>query len=739
MKVICIGNYPPRKCGIATFTENLVHSILDAAKCNSSTFQLEVIAMNDQGQEYNYPPIVTGSINDRLRENYQKAANYINDAGADICLFQHEYGIYGGESGLLALSLLSKINIPIVSTFHTVLLHPNFHQREVLKKIAGYSDRIVVMNSIAIGFLEKVFDVPKHKILQIEHGVPDFSKLGKAQVVRPKSWVDRKVMLTFGLIGRSKGIETVIKALPEIVKKYPDILYVVLGKTHPHVIKYAGEEYREYLEKLTHDLKMEKHMEFLNQYVSEEDLMNYLMATDLYVTPYLNKAQITSGTLAYAVGGGAAVVSTPYWHAEELITKERGRLFPFKDHKALSVVVNDLLDKPEELAMLKKNAFEYGLSIAWPKIGKAYLDVFTQLAPPGKKISSKSFSGFKYQVPEFSTKHLERLTDDTGLVQHARGSVADYKSGYCLDDNSRAMITCLKAYRRFNDQEYIPLVHRYLAYLMYMQNADGSFKNYLNYWRNVVEEVASDDAFGRAVWALGYLIRYAPSDSYFQIAMNLFNNAIHHFDKIRYARGFANSIRGLYHYVQRFPDQEQYAKMLDDLAGKLNAKFQKNNHEDWHWFEPGLTYDNGLLPGAMFLAYEITENPEYLETGLKSMELLESKCFTKGHLSLIGNRHWFNPYDEEIEFAQQPIDALAMLMMYCSAYKVYGDEQYLGKIRLCFEWFFGNNDLNLPLYDEETQGCNDGLEEFCINRNQGAESIIAYLMSWLIAEEHLRK
>lgn len=736
MKVICIGNYPPRKCGIATFTENLVQSVLRAAEINNRSLDLEVIAMNDLGQNYEYPSVVKQSIRDRMKEDYMEKADYINNSGADICLFQHEYGIYGGESGLLILSLLQKIKIPIVSTFHTVLLNPTFHQREVLKRIAEYSSKIVIMNSIAIGFLQSVFRVPENKILRIEHGVPDFSNINKGEVKRPESWKGRKVMLTFGLIGRSKGIETTIKALPAIAAKHPDVLYVILGKTHPHVIKYAGEEYREYLEKLTVDLEMQNHVEFLNQYVSESELMNYLLAADVYVTPYLNKAQITSGTLAYAVAGGAAVVSTPYWHAEELLTPERGRLFEFKDYRGLAAVVNDLFDDPALMTTLQQNAYEYGLTIAWPKIGLAYLDVFQHLITQVKSANGKERE-FQFQLPDFNIRHLERLTDDTGIVQHARSNVADYKTGYSLDDNARALIVCVKAYQRFKDPKYLPLIHRYMAYMVYMLNTDGSFKNYLNYWRNVTEDLASDDAFGRAVWALGFTIRFAPADSYFQLAMELFHNALHHLGKMRYARGYTNCIMGIYHYLQRFPDQEQYVKILDNLAESLCHKFQRHSHDEWRWFEPTLTYDNGLLPGALFLAHEITEKPEYLDIAIESMTFLEKKCFANHHLTLIGNGRWLRPVEDETAFAQQPIDAMAMIMMYRNAHKVLKDSRYKEKMRISFEWFFGNNDLGMPLYDEETNGCNDGLEEFCVSRNQGAESLIAYLLSWLIVTENI--
>ena len=738
MKVICIGNYPPRKCGIATFTENLVKSILTAAEIHAENLEFEVIAMIDQGQEYDYPPIVKQTMNDRVRADYEKMADYINHSGAEICLLEHEYGIYGGDSGLLILSLLRKLQIPIISTFHTVLEKPSFHQKEVLKKIGDYSSRIVVMSSLAIEFLTRVYEFPREKIVRIEHGVPDFIKIKDNPVIKPESWTSRKVMLTFGLIGRSKGIETVIKALPGIVKKHPEVLYVVLGKTHPHVVKHAGEEYRNFLVNLTNQLGLQSHVEFLDQYVHESELMEYLMAADIYVTPYLNKAQITSGTLAYAVGGGSAVISTPYWHAEELLAEGRGQLFNFGDYEALTNIVNELLDNPDELELLQKRAFDYGLHIAWPKIGYQYLSVFKQIIDEDKAGKIKRPLPFLLKVPEFRPDHLERLTDFTGMIQHAKGGIPNYKTGYCLDDNTRAIIVCLMAYQRSDEERYLSLIYRYLAFLMYMQNRDGSFKNYLTYWRNTVEEVGSDDAFGRAMWALGYLIRFAPSDTLFQISHELFHISTQQLSQLQHARGYANCILGLYHYIKRFPDQENFVKMLEMLADRQCDKYYDHDKPDWHWFESTITYDNGILPMALFLAYEIIEKPEYLRIARESSGFLENMCFKKGYLTLVGNGKWPSHVEPGTDFGQQAIDAATMIMMYSTIQGSMPDRHTLEKLRISFEWFFGNNDLNLPLYDDETKGCNDGIEEFCMNRNQGAESTLAYLMAWLIAEPYMQ-
>ena len=734
MKVICIGNYPPRQCGIATFTENLVQSILGAAGIRNEQFDLEIIAMNNQNNDYPYPSVVVKTIADRKKEEYIEASDYINQSVADICLIQHEYGIFGGESGLLLLSLLRRLKIPIVTTCHTVLEKPTFHQKEVLQKIAAYSSKIVVMNQLAIGLLEKSYFINPKKIVRIQHGVPDFGNLSKLKTVKPKEWEDKTVILTFGLIGRSKGIETVIRAMPEIVMKDPQALYVVLGKTHPSIIQNEGEEYREHLMEMVQKLGVGEHVSFINEYVDEKDLMTYLKAADIYVTPYLNKAQITSGTLSYAVASGCAVISTPYWHAEELLADNRGVLFDFKDSIELAKVVCELLKNPRQLEHLKEKAFRYGKSMTWPIIGDSYLSLFHQIISENR-LSKKDVCG-ALPYPSFELAHLYRLTDQIGILQHARTSIPYFKAGYCLDDNSRALVLTLLTYHKTRDPDILKLIDVYFSNILYMQEKDGSFNNFLDFQRHAFVGDSSDDALGRTFWALGSLVNYAPTDSMFQLAMDVFNRSEQHLKKIRYARGFANGILGLEQFIKRFPDQEKFRILLADLADKLCHKYEKHNGEDWYWFEETLSYDNALLPASLYVAYQITQNEKYFQIAEKSRLFLESKCWKEEWLSLIGNYRWPQKGEEFALFAQQPIDAFAMTLMYEKAYQVTHEKEMIEKLLLSFYWFLGYNDLNISLIDSETKGCHDGIEEFNINRNQGAESMIAYLMSYLIAEPY---
>ena len=736
MKVICLGNFPPRQCGIATFTENLVRAIMSSAANHSIPIVMEVIAMNDCNKTYPYPPIVKHVIRNNEMDDYILMAEYINNSGAEICLLQHEFGIYGGESGVLLLALLRRLKVPIVSTFHTILQKPSFHQREIMMRIASYSSKIVIMNNLAIDFLVDIYHVDRDKIIRIEHGVPDFECCKDQLLPAPSHWNNRIVILTFGLIGRSKGIETAINALPAIVSKHPEILYVVLGKTHPHILCHAGEEYREFLENLVKSLNLEKNVAFINEYVSELELMSYLYSADLYLTPYLNKSQITSGTLSYAVSGGCAVISTPYWHAEELLADGRGRLFDFGNHHQLTEIVNQLLDDPDSLRRLQQKAYEYGKTISWPLIGKAYLDLFYATINQTKFSVIQSNKGLIIKYPPFDISHLKQLTDDTGLIQHAKASVPCDKSGYCLDDNARAIIVCVAAWKKTNDQAYLDLMNKYLSYLIYMRQKDGSFKNYLTY-DHVTLDKTSDDTFGRTFWALGFMVRFAPTDSLFHLGLDLFEHSLPQLDKLTYPRGYANCLLGLYHYAKQFPDQEQFLKLIQVLSEKLCEKFVLHKRENWNWYENSITYDNGLLPAALYRSYEITGNLRCLQIADESRIFLESKCFREDWLSLIGNRIWLH-LDQDYEiFAQQPIDAMAMIILYESAWEATGNKKFIDKLRLSFDWFFGKNDLNISLFDPETKGCNDGIEAYNINRNQGAESNIAYLLSWLIAEPFL--
>jgi glycosyltransferase involved in cell wall biosynthesis len=731
MKLAFIGTYPPRECGIGTFTKNLFNAILNkkgSTKLKSEGF---VVAMNDNDLSYKYPEEVKLTIRQQHQEDYLKAAEFINLSGADLCVLQHEFGIYGGESGVYILPLLHRLEVPVVVTLHTILKTPSYNEKVILIEICKMAQKIVVMTHKAIEFLIQVYKVPKEKIVLIEHGVPDIY-FSQEQSKKEFKLERKKVLLTFGFIGRNKGIETVIRALPKVIDKYPDVIYIVLGKTHPNVLRHSGEEYRVFLMRLVKTLRLEKHVVFLNEFIDEQDLFKYLYASDIYITPYLNEAQITSGTLSYAVGVGAAVMSTPYWHAVELLSEGRGKLFNFNDPDSLSSVMIQLLDHPSDLHEMKRKALDFGRLITWPKTGEKYVQVVTGVVELEPKISEKEDTQLDLLIlPPFSLAHINRLTDDTGIIQHAKFGIPNLKEGYCLDDNARALLMVLMAYRQIKDKRALELSPIYLSYIHYMQNPDGTFRNFLSFSRNFLDEVGSEDSFGRTIWALGYLLGNAPNDAYYQTGKLVFFNAAPNFEKLTSIRSIANTIIGISLYLKSNLSDDVMTERLRNLTGILQFRYHECKTADWHWYENLLAYDNGILPLAMLHAAEILHDDKINEIAIESMNFLTSHTLKDNYLSIIGNEKWYKKEGERSVYAQQPIDAMAMVLMYHQAFHLTKDKEYLNKLYTSFLWFLGENDLRMSLYDFETKGCCDGFESYGVNRNQGAESSLAYLISHL--------
>jgi glycosyltransferase involved in cell wall biosynthesis len=728
MKLAYIGSYPPRQCGIGTFTQNLAHAMLDHGQ---GINEILIFALNEHDQQYSYPPEVKLCIRQEQQTDYLEAANFINLSGADACILEHEFGIFGGQSGVYILPLLHRLNIPLITTLHTILEIPSYNEKAILKEICKMSDRVVVMSQKAIHLLMEIYEVPKEKIVLIEHGVPDI-RFDKEQTRTEFKINQKKLLLTFGFIGRNKGIETVIKALPQVIEKHPEVLYIVLGKTHPNVLRHSGEEYRTYLQVLIKTLKLNEHVLLLNEFLDENELFKYLSACDIYITPYLNEAQITSGTLSYAMGAGCAVVSTPYWHAVELLAQNKGRLFDFNDFDGLSRILNELLENPEILNVIQKKASEYGQNITWPKIGQKYAELITYVSSEPKVPSPKKENAIDpLLLPPFTLAHIKRLTDDTGIIQHAKFGIPNLKEGYCLDDNARALLMVCMSYKQKKDPlalEYMPI---YLSYIHYMQNKNGTFRNFLSFNRNFLDEVGSEDSFGRTIWALGYLLGNAPNDAYYQTGKLVFFDAAPNFEKIKSIRGIANTIIGICYYLKTNDSDDIMKLSLKKLADKLAANYNQNQSENWKWFESLLAYDNGILPLALLHASQVLEDDKVSEVAFATMNFLTRHTLKDGYLSIIGNKDWYVKDKERSMFAQQPLDALAMVLMYHQAFALTGDRDFLQKLFTSFMWFLGENDMRMSLYDFETKGCCDGFENYGVNRNQGAESSLAYLISHL--------
>lgn len=731
MKLAYISTYPPRECGIGAFTKDLAHSMINVNGQGIHANKSIIIALNDHDQTYIYPKEVKLVIQQEQQADYLAAANFINLSGADICLLEHEFGIFGGQNGVYILPLLHRLKIPLVVTLHTVLQTPSYNEKAVLKEICKMASRLVVMSNKAIGFLTNVYEVPKEKIALIEHGVPDIH-FNQAESKKDFKLEEKKVLLTFGFMGRNKGIETVIKALPKIIGDYPEVLYIILGKTHPNILRHSGEEYRTYLQLLVHSLGLSRHVMFLNKFVSQKELFKYLSACDIYITPYTNEAQITSGTLTYAMGAGCAVISTPYWHAEELLSDGKGRLFDFTDSDGLAIILKELLEQPEVLKKLQKKASDYGTKITWPKIGEQYLALAKNImADHQEPVAKKETIVNPLHLPPFSLAHIKRLTDDTGIIQHAKFGIPNLKEGYCLDDNARALLMVLMAYQQKKDSLALDLSPIYLSYIHYMQNKDGTFRNFLSFNRNFLDEVGSEDSFGRTIWALGYLLGHPPNDAYYQTGKLMFLDAAPNFEKLKSIRGIANTMIGISYYLRSNIADDIMTERLRNLAHKLIKQYEDNSTPQWKWFETLLAYDNGILPLALLHAAEILNDEKITKYALETMNFLTGITLKDGFLSIIGNKEWYKKDEERSMFAQQPIDALAMILMYHQAFHLTMDKEYLNKLYISFMWFLGENDLRLSLYDFETKGCCDGFESDGVNRNQGAESTLAYLTSHL--------
>ncbi|MDA3905509.1 MAG: glycosyltransferase family 4 protein [Bacteroidales bacterium] len=732
MKIAVIGNYPPRKCGIATFTENFVDSLLQVKDAKTSLYnQIDVFAMNDQDEMYEYPSIVKQSIRQNNKDDYYKAVDIINNSNYDCCYIQHEFGIYGGHSGLFVNIFFTQIKIPLFVTLHSVLKVLNFHQQGILENMILFSTQLIVMCKTALNILISYHNIRKEKISVIHHGAPVFKTFDRINAKKAKGWSNYTILMTFGLIGRSKGLETAIRSLPEVCKIYPNIRYVILGRTHPHIIKHEGEDYRECLTQLAEELGVIENVIFLDKYVNEPELTSYLQACDIYVTPYLNEAQITSGTLIYAVSSGAAVISTPYWHAVELFKKGRGILIDFESHKQLEKAILNLLSHPQQLLSVQQAAFEYGKNVSWPIIGKETHKLVLNSISKVTKQKIKTEDVFLNTQPEFSLDHFNSITDSTGIFQHAIYNLPDYNHGYCTDDNARALIMAIKLNRNIKSRESEKLITKFLSFLNYMQVEDGSFVNMLSYSKNHLLNNYSQDSFGRAIWALGYTIKYAPLLNQKAFAYEMFRKAVHYFNNLIDLKSIANVILGIVFYLKENPDDKSVEFQLKDFLQKLYISYKTVSDKNWRWYENKLSYDNAILPLAMFYGASYFKKQEYFDVAMESLTFLEKVSYKDNHLSLIGNEKWLEKGHKKSSFSQQPIDAMAFVLLYQCLYKLTNDKKYKNKSKSAFSWFLGNNDLGASIYDQQTKGCADGLFEDNLNLNQGGESLLAWLIAHL--------
>ncbi|HPC94490.1 MAG TPA: glycosyltransferase [Sedimentisphaerales bacterium] len=733
-KVVFISSFPPRKCGIATFTSDLIKNTAAAA---GGLFEPLVVTMrSDPAIRYDNP--VKFEIRQNVRQDYICAADYINFSHVDLVSVQHEFGLFGGEAGSYLSLLLKRLKAPVVTTVHTVLESPEPAYRRSMLELCERSDVVVTMNERGVDMLTDIYGVGPDKIRLIAHGIPDLPFVDSNYYKHKFGLEGHRTILTFGLISRNKGIEVMLRAMPRIIEAHPDVIYIILGMTHPTVREYEGESYRFSLQQIVKDLHLQNHVIFHNRFVDDTELHNFLCASDVYVTPYLSREQLTSGTLAFAVGTGKAVVSTPYWAAMELLADNRGRLVPFGDSEQLAETIIELLQNKSLFYELRGRAYDYGRSRTWPKIGQAYWKLFSEIEVPvqtsGKIVLTAAETISNIEAPEPSLDHLLQLTDDTGLYQHARFAIPDRAHGYCTDDNARAAIAMAKYYSQYPDPRALRLLDTYLSFLVHAQNPDGSVRNFMNFDRSWQDNEPAHDAFGRTLWALGTVMAYPPSPAYLSLAKDCFDHAVGHVQK-QYPRGMAYAILGMCDYLRQFPGASDIKREMELAATSLVRQHEESRQRDWEWFEDILTYDNAILPHALFAAGKALLDETYTEVASRTAKFLLDNTFDGDHFSFVGCLGWYERGKPRATFDQQPIEAAGMVLMLRAAYDATKDPDLLTLQRKAFDWFLGANDLRVPLYDFQTKGCSDGLMAGGVSGNQGAESTVSFLLALLAITE----
>jgi len=737
-RIAFVGNYLPRQCGIATFTTDLCTALAN----EYGNGRLFAIPVNDPDSNYEYPEQVRLELQQEDLTSYERAAEFLNFNGNDLVCLQHEYGIYGGVAGRHILTLLRKLKMPVVTTLHTVLKEPDANQRLVLEEITRLSDRVVVMSQQAAQLLREVYAVQEEKIDIIPHGVPDF------QFMDPNYFKDRfgaegkSVLLTFGLLSPNKGIENVIRALPAILAKHPNVVYIVSGATHPHIRRRDGERYREELQAMAEQLGVSSHLVLFNRFVSAEELVEHVGAADIYITPYRQEAQIVSGTLAIALGAGKAIISTPYWHAKELLADHRGVIVPFENPGAIAEAVLRLLDNDGERHAMRKRAYLHSRGTIWPKTARDYMASFQRarfersLRPRATRKDDGDATALD-SMPALNTAHMLDMTDDTGILQHAIFSVPNSSEGYTTDDNARALIVSSLL---DNDPahaagpEHPNLSHRYLAFLWLAFKTDsGRFRNFLGYDRRWLEDVGSDDSHGRALWALGKVLGHSQDTGLRGAAGRLFEAAVPATLTFTSPRAWAFSILGMQAYLDWFPGDRAVQAVRNTLANQLLDIYERSHSATWKWFEKSLSYSNARLSQSLILAGWRSSNQRMIAAGMESLKWLVAEQHRDDAETFvpIGSNGFFVEGCQKARFDQQPVEACATVSACLEVYKLTEDSHWLGEAQQVFRWFLGKNDLQMSLYDPKTGGCRDGLHPDRINENQGAESTLSFLMALL--------
>lgn len=728
-EILFITTYPPRECGIATYSQDLKNAIQEKF---GHSFSLKVCALNSTEAIYNYPQEVKYTIQTNEKEQFIQLAKKINaDKNISMIFLQHEFGLFGRENGSYILKLITHLKRPITTTFHTVLPNPNGKLKKIVRKIVDYSDTIIVMTNTSAAILQSDYGIANQKINVIAHGthlvVSDDISQNKSKI----HLADRVILSTFGLLSEGKSIETAIEALPKIIEKFPNIIYLVIGKTHPEVLKRDGEKYRNSLYEKVFELGLQNNVRFINRYLSLQELMDYLQRTKIYLFTSKDPNQAVSGTLAYALACGCPVISTPIPHAKELLDGA-GINFNFQNSEQLADAAIKLLFDPTLLKEMRLNALHKISPTSWQNAAIAHVELTKSSLP-------KHASELKYEVPKISLQHIKHLTTNNGMIQFSKIAIPDLESGYTLDDNARALIAVAKHYNLTNDSDDLKLITIYLDFIIFCQQEDGSFLNYVDtdgkfFLKNKDENL--EDSNGRAIWALGEFCSYQNlfSEDLIDAAKFALKKSLRNITTLRSPRAIAFAIKGLYFY--NLEKENVIIKVIiTKLADNLVSKFKGVSDKNWKWFENYLTYANSLLPEAMLYASMSSGNVLYKNIAKKSFDFLLSITFRNNQIKVISNQGWHHKNSNANDFGEQPIDVTYTILALNTFYKEFDDSDYLQKMETAFNWFLGKNHLHQIVYNPATGGCYDGLEEHHVNLNQGAESTVSYLMARLVFEE----
>jgi glycosyltransferase involved in cell wall biosynthesis len=736
-RIAVVGNYLPRRCGIATFTTDLC----DALHAEYATTELLALPVNDTEEGYAYPARVRFELSEDNLASYRQAADFLNFSNIDLVCLQHEYGIFGGPAGSHILELLRRLRMPFATTLHTVLREPNPDQRRVLEEIAALSDRLIVMSRQSSEILQEVFHVPAEKIDLIPHGIPDLPFTDPSFYKDGFGTEGKEVLLTFGLLSPNKGVENVIKALPQILARHSNVVYMVSGVTHPHILRREGDKYRHYLQNLAKELGVEANVIFRNRFVSPQEMVELIGAADIYITPYKHKAQVVSGTLAYALSAGKAIISTPYLHAIELLDDERGALVPFDDPGAIAAKTVELLDNDTAMHAMRKRAYLYARDMVWSRVAQKYMKSFERiynerLRNPRATFLARNTEKNLDRLPAIKLDHLYRMTDHTGMVEHAVFVVPNYPEGYSTDDNARALIvtTLLEEIGVHAPANSADLASRYLAFLWHAYDPTTKrFRNCLTYECQWHETEHSEDSHGRALWGLGTVLGRSKNAGLRGAAGRMFELAVPAAVEFKSPRACAFALLGVQEYLDSFPGDRAALSASDALANRLLNSYRAHRTDDWKWFENGLAYSNARLPQALLRAGARAGNEEMVSAGLEALDWLVAlqRCEVKGHFVPIGSQGFYSKTSEKARFDQQPVEACAAVSACLQAYRATGKGRWRKEAWSAFNWFLGDNDLQIALYDPATGGCRDGLHPDRANENQGAESTLSFLMALL--------